>query len=239
MPRKKKHSFRVLKKGISRLSRWTMGVILLPLAWGLSLGLYQVAFSVTQSGWKTLWIYLVGAGFYFVIEKWVAKPMWLYVFGHESTHVVSGLLTGAKIHSFKATSKGGEVHLSKSNAFIALSPYILPFYTAVIILLYALVRHFWTHPYLLPSFQFLMGATLMFHISMTFSAVHHHQPDLKVLGLFLSGVLIFIGNILILGLLGVTLFQSAPKMRDYMKTVAKETGYAWVKIIEKGQEWIR
>src|SRR6185436_4042264 len=129
-------------------------------------------------------------------ERLLERPMWLYVFGHELTHAASGLLFGAKIHSFKAKSTGGEVRLSKSNAFIALSPYIFPVYALVLIAIYAVTRHWWDPPQLKPVFQFLLGLTVAFHAMLTFSAIHKHQTDLKVLGFFLSGVLIVFGNVL-------------------------------------------
>jgi hypothetical protein len=165
----------------------------------------------------------------------LTKPLWLYVVGHELTHVVSGLLSGAKIYSMKAGSKAGEVQLSKSNAFIALSPYVVPFYTAVLVALYAAAHRWWNPPAVLPTFQVLLGATLAFHFSLTFSAIHGQQSDLKVVGFFLSTVLIAIGNALILGVLAVSLFAKTPTLRHYFMETGRRTWSIWQSGFEFGK----
>ncbi len=182
---------------------------------------------VMQEGWRAWGLYAAGMLTYVLIERFVAKPMWLYVFGHELTHVVSGVLSGAKIHSFKAKSTGGEVRLSKSNAFIALSPYIFPLYALIMLGVYAITHHWWNPPQLFPVFQYLLGVAIAFHISLTISAIHKHQPDLKVLGHFLSGVLIALGNVLILAMLGMSLFSRTPTVRTFSTAVGSDTIHVW------------
>jgi hypothetical protein len=174
-------------------------------------------------------MYVIGAVVYIVIDFFIAKPMWMYVFGHELTHVISGIATGAKIHSFKASSKGGEVQMSKSNAFVALAPYIFPIYAGLLVAIYALARHWWASPALTASFQFLLGFTVAFHLFLTFHAIHGRQPDLKVLGLFLSIVLIGVANLLILGILGLSLFSRTPTARQYANAIGQETMLVWKK----------
>lgn len=153
--------------------------------------------------------------------------MWVYVFGHELTHAVSGMLMGAKVHSFKASARGGEVRLSKSNGFIALSPYIFPVYSIVILIIFAFCKRFWQDQRMDYVFQFLIGGTLAFHLSLTWSALHKHQTDLKVLGFLLSGVLILLGNSLILSFLGVFLFVGAPKPIQHLKSIGSESFSIW------------
>lgn len=199
-----------------------------------------------EEGLRAWWLYLAGILTYLAVERVLSRPMWLYVFGHEMTHALTGLLSGAKVHSFKAKSSGGEVRLSKSNAFIALSPYVIPIYLVGVALIYAMTRHWWNPPQLLPVFQFMLGLALAFHISLTISAVHRHQPDLKVLGFFLSGVLILMGNTLVLAFLGIGLFAKTPTFSTYAKSVGNETWDGWVKSagvlqrgIMRGYEYLR
>lgn len=92
-----------------------------------------------------------------------------------------------------------------------------------------MIRSFWVHPLLISFFQFLIGATLAFHWSFTAEAVHLHQPDLKMLGHLLSTVLILLGNILILGFLGVCLFKSAETFKFYGTEILQETAHVWKK----------
>jgi len=185
--------------------------------------------AVASEGVRSWWIYAAGAAVYLMIERWLHKPVWFYVLGHELTHALSGLLSGAKILSLKAGSKGGEVRLSKTNAFIALSPYIFPFYAILTLAAYSLIRNWWVHPHLTHGFQFLLGFTMAFHGSLTWGAIHRSQPDLRVLGLFLSGVLIAMGNLLILGVLVVSLFKKTPSLKQYFLTQKNETIFVWQK----------
>lgn len=180
-----------------------------------------------EEGVRSWWRYAVGAGGYLLVERLLKKPMWLYVVGHELTHAVSGLMSGAEVHSFKATSRGGEVRLSKSNLFIALSPYIVPLYAVIILGIYAFTNVFIPKREITWTFQVLLGAALAFHWSLTFTAFHSHQSDLKVVGFFLSGVLIALGNSLIIGVLGVTLFVKTPTLKDFSKSIVKESSHLW------------
>ncbi len=220
---------RALKKAIRRLSRWCLAIALVPLLWSLVHQLGRMMSALSAEGVRAWWLYAAGIGSYLAVEKILSRPMWLYVFGHELTHAVTGIMSGAKVHSFKAKSHGGEVELSKSNAFIALSPYVIPFYAVVVVLVYATVQHWWSHPALTPVFQFLLGAALAFHFSLTFSAIHSKQTDLKLKGFFLSGMLIAVGNALILGVLAVSLFRKTPSLTEFGIETTRETARIWMK----------
>lgn len=213
---------------MSRFARWSIALALLPCLWAVLHQTGRLVPALMDEGVNAWWLYFAGAASYIAFERLLTRPMWLYVFGHEMTHALTGMLSGAKVHSFKARSTGGEVRLSKSNAFIALSPYIVPLYLLVVVLIYTVTRRWWNPPQLLPAFQFLLGVALAFHISLTVSAVHRHQPDLKVLGLFLSGVLIVIGNTLIVAALGISLFTKTPTFSRYMRAVGEETWTGWL-----------
>lgn len=220
-------SFVAVKKGVRRVSYWAVAVALLPLLWGV---LHQTGLMIPallEEGVSSWWRYAAGAAVYLVAERLITKPMWLYVVGHELTHVLTGLMSGAKVHSFKAKSTGGEVRLSKSNAFIALSPYIVPLYALALAALYSLTRYIWNPPHLRPIFEFALGMAVAFHVSLTVSAIHKHQPDLKVLGHFLSAILIVLGNVVILAMFGISLFTRTPHLTEYGQNVLKDTATAW------------
>ena len=217
---------------LSRPVSWALALLLLPLVWGVIRQTALMGPHLLREGFRGWGVYAAGVLTYFVSERLITKPMWLYVFGHELTHALTGVLSGAKIHSFKAKSSGGEVHLSKSNAFIALSPYIIPLYALVLISAYAITRHWWNPPQLMPVFQFLLGLALAFHISLTISAVHRHQPDLKILGLFLSAVLIVLCNVMILAALGISLFSKTPTFSSFARAAGHDTMVAWSHCID-------
>lgn len=193
---------------------------------------------IVEEGWRSWWIYLAGVGFYCLLEMIFHKPMGVYVFGHELTHAISGLLSGAKVLKFKATPKGGEVQLSKSNVLVVLSPYVVPIYMVIILVSYAVLKIWFHQPELTYGFQFLTGATLAFHLSLTFAAIHRHQPDLKILGYFLSSILIWIGNALILAVLCISLFKRTPTFFQYGKALVQETLFLGKLALAYGVQWI-
>jgi hypothetical protein len=204
-----------------------LALALIPLLWAALRVTALMVPSVAAEGLARWGLYVAGALVYLLFERIVSRPMMIYVFSHELTHAISGFLSGARIHSFKATSKGGEVRLSKSNLFVALSPYIVPLYALFILLVYALVRIWYQNSPSIYVFQFLLGLTLAFHLSMTASAIHLKQPDLKIMGIFLSVVLIAIANTLILGVFCVSLFKKTPSIRVYGARLGGETVRAW------------
>jgi len=210
------------------LSKWFIAFALLPLVWASFYVLAMIAPTLIEDGWKVWWMYILGINIYILIEFIFKKPMWLYVIGHELTHAISGLLSGARVHRFKVSSRGGEVRLSKSNFFIALAPYVVPLYVLLVVAAYAIISHWYRGPTLTYGFQFMIGFTLAFHISLTYAAIHQHQPDLKILGMFLSMTLIAIGNAIVVAILCVALFKNTPTFREYLVTLREEAITAWV-----------
>jgi len=213
----------VIKKIYRRLFHWFIALCLLPVAFAALVVLWRMLCALGGAGWREWWIYAMGAGGYLLLEWLFKKPMWAYVVGHELTHAFTGVMTGAKVHSIEATARKGQVKLSKTNWFIAISPYIVPFYTLLLLGLYALLNHYWPQGWLTITFQLLMGASLAFHISLTIMAFHGRQTDLKVLGFVLSFVLIVLGNTLILGVLTVSLFGVTPPIAAYFSDLGKES----------------
>lgn len=130
---------------------------------------------------------LVGLGVWVVFYLQLPRPMWLYVLGHELTHAVSAWMCGARVQSFKVNSRGGEVRVNKSNAFIALSPYFLPIYSILWSLIMGLVHWRWGQAWwVMPLYQAGLGLTYGFHVTMTAVILRIRQPDL-------------VGRVLVLG----------------------------------------
>ena len=102
-----------LKKGIFKLFYWFLALALLPCVYAALKAFAVMVPSIGAEGINAWWVYLLGIGVYFLFERFLTKPMNVYVFGHELTHAITGILSGAKVHSFKSSSKGGEVRLSR------------------------------------------------------------------------------------------------------------------------------
>lgn len=143
----------------------------------------------------------LGVGGYFVFQVVFFRPLRTYVFGHELTHALAGLISGARLKSFSVGKNGGSVVLDKTNLVIVLAPYFVPLYTLLVCACWWLAGFFWqTAPYR-PWFLFLTGFTLSFHIALTVYALMQGQSDLDHFGPFFSGVVIVLVNCVVMVLL--------------------------------------
>ena len=158
----------------------------------------------------TTWVpFLSGAACWVVIYYLLPKPMWVYVFGHELTHVVWTWLFGGRVKKFKASASGGHVVVNKSNFVIALAPYFFPLYAVLVVLIFLAGHWFWNWHHYLVWFHLLLGAAYAFHVTLTWHILKHSQTDISEQGYLFSAVIIFLGNIAVL-LVGIPLL--APKV---------------------------
>ncbi len=126
------------------------------------------------------------------------RLLYLYVLGHELTHAVFVYACGGWISGIHFSTDGGYVMTNKSNILIALSPYFVPFWSVVLLLLHKLVSLCWEIPagdFLLMG---LLGMTWTFHIIWTVWMIPKDQPDLKEHGTFLSLMLIIFANLILI-----------------------------------------
>lgn len=146
------------------------------------------------------WIpFFAGAACWIVVFIFLPRPMWIYVVGHESTHVVWTWLFGGKVKKFKASSKGGHVVVTKDNFVISLAPYFFPFYAAVLVTIFIIGDLIWNwHQYYSPWFHLLLGAAYAFHITLTIEILKVQQTDITAHGYLFSSVVIFLGNAFVL-----------------------------------------
>lgn len=174
----------------SRLKRWLLTFGLLPLALGETWALVDVLGAASGVGF---WIPVgTGISVWLVIFFSLPRPMWLYVVGHELTHVLWALLFGGRVRSFKASRTGGYVILSKTNSLIALAPYFFPLYTALWVggLLGVCALVGWQVPVFWMHFGF--GVAYAFHVTLTVTVLRVRQPDLEGEGWLFSAVLIWL-----------------------------------------------
>lgn len=215
--------------GISaRMIRWGLALLLLPLCW-VTTWTFLARFShatIEQGFWQShqFWYFTVGA---LVMLGWfwsgLAQPffLYLYVFGHELTHAVFVKCFGGKVLDIEWSSEGGYVTTDKSNWVISLSPYFVPFWSVIAVIGYVVSSVFVE---ILPLgnlvFYGCIGATWAFHLAWTLWMIPRDQPDLQDNGTFLSLVLIYFGNLVVLiTLLCVASPSPTESLRDF--------GYLW------------
>jgi len=180
-----------------------LAIALLPVCVGAVSALWMVLRASGDA--DQIWVpALAGALCWIVVFLLLPKPMLVYVFGHELTHAIWTWLFGGRVKKFKASSKGGHVVVTRSNFLIALAPYFFPVYAIIVILLFLLGHRIWNWRHYIAWFHLFLGAAYAFHVTLTWHILKHDQSDITDQGYLFSGVVIFIGNMLVL-LVGIPL----------------------------------
>ncbi|HEY5297807.1 MAG TPA: hypothetical protein VIK59_07765 [Verrucomicrobiae bacterium] len=186
--------------------KFILAILLLPICLGSAMALWKVLRASGSA--DTTWIpFLAGAACWMVIFFLLPKPMWIYVFGHEFTHVLWTWLFGGKVKKMKVASSGGHVIISKTNFIIALAPYFFPLYAVIVIAVFATGHLIWNWRSYFVYFHLLVGAAYAFHVTLTFHALQTRQSDITAHGYLFSAVIIFLGNVWVL-LFGIPLLTA-------------------------------
>jgi hypothetical protein len=182
-------------------AKTVIAVLLLPFCAGAVSALIRVV--RTAGSADTFWVaFIGGAACWLVVFLLLPKPMLVYVFGHELTHVLWTWLFGGRVKRFKASARGGHVVVSKTNFLIVLAPYFFPLYVVLVVALFALGNLWFGWERHLVWFHMLSGAAYAFHVTLTWHVLQTRQSDITSQGWLFSAVIIFLGNIsaLLIGL---------------------------------------
>ncbi|MGA0846081.1 MAG: hypothetical protein ACO3RV_06025 [Luteolibacter sp.] len=194
---------------LRRPLRWMLGLLLLPLCW-VTTWTFLSRFSqatLERGFWSTaeFWYFAVGAlsmiGWFW---SGLARSffLYLYVLGHELTHVVFVWFCRGRVTDIHVSAKGGYITTNKTNLLIALSPYFVPFWSVACAILYVIVKlAIRPGPSWDLGFYTLMGVTWTFHMVWTLWMIPRDQPDLRQNGTFLSMVIIYLANVIVLAAL--------------------------------------
>jgi hypothetical protein len=178
-----------------------LALALLPCLVGVGRAGVFLLSKATDAQWPWLDVALFALGFSTLFFAYLCLPRgnWFYVLGHETTHAVAVLLSGGKVSGFKVSSQGGHVISDRNSPWIALSPYFIPFYPALIGLIWISIL-FFQPKWVSYDWAFLLiwGASWGFHFCHTLSLLKTRQPDFASQGYFFSFVIIALLNLLIL-----------------------------------------
>ncbi|MEO7297268.1 MAG: hypothetical protein ABI042_01680 [Verrucomicrobiota bacterium] len=199
-----------------------IAIVLLPICLGSFRTLWLV-FHGAGSADQTWVPLLAGAACWICIFVLLPKPMLIYVFGHEFTHVLWTWLVGGKVKKFKATSKGGHVVVTKTNFLIALAPYFFPVYVALLVLIFAMGHLIWNWRAIAVWFHLLVGAAYAFHVTLTGHILKTRQTDITQQGYLFSAVIIYLGNVSVL-LVGLPLLTARVDLFTMLGWWAECTG---------------
>ncbi|MDB4662871.1 hypothetical protein OAE61_04490 [Verrucomicrobiales bacterium] len=186
--------------------KFFIGLLLLPVVW-VSIETFFVSFghaAKVGAFWRTgeFWFFTIGAIVWTVIFcSWRHRYMvYLYVAGHEYTHAFFVLLCRGNVAEVKISSAGGHILTNRNNFLISLSPYFFPFYTIILITLWALVEWLFfdftdAHRQILFG---LIGLTWAFHLTFTIWMIRREQPDVDQNGKLFSFSMIAVVNMLVI-----------------------------------------
>jgi hypothetical protein len=198
-----------------------VAILLLPFCVGLARAVWGVIEASGQA--DTFWVSaLAGAACWLVIYLLLPRPMWIYVLGHELTHVIWTWLFGGKVRRFRTTPRGGHVLVTKNNFFISLAPYFFPIYVFLVVGFGGLASLVWPWNLLQAWFHLLLGAAYAFHLTLTGHILKSQQQDITEQGILFSLVILWCGNLLLL-LVGLPLLTQRTGLLDALQACWRET----------------
>ena len=152
-----------------------------------------------------VWYALMGAAVWIVLgcsRLFTTSLLYLYVLGHELTHVLAVYCSRGSVSKFNASLDGGYIQTDKNNLFISLSPYFLPLWGMLWGLVWGIVHIFWPTITCEALLYSGLGFWWCFHLFWTAWIIPKDQPDLAGNGTFFSLILVYFANLLLfLGLL--------------------------------------
>ena len=191
-----------------RVFHWLLAFAIMPFCFVTVVTLFQKAGEAKTLGafWKSSeFVYLItGVGLmigWFLVGVVNNLFLYLYVLGHEMTHAFFVYCCFGRVSDMKVSLDGGYIMTNKSNILIALSPYFVPFWSAVAITIEVILSFFWDIPYLDSVLIGVIGATWCFHIIWTVWMIPKDQPDLREHGTFFSLMVIIFANLILLSMM--------------------------------------
>jgi hypothetical protein len=217
---------------LNKILKASLGIFILPVCAGVSLSFYEHLSQIKIMSYYQQKYFILGMISYLIVHAVVFKPSYLYVLSHELMHAIATLLSGGRVRSIKVSSKGGSVKTTKSNMFIALSPYFFPLYTIIVALLWLGFKFLLKTDINYGLFMFAIGFTLVFHIVLTIDFLKIRQTDLLQAGYFFSICLIYIINVTIVGLIFSFLFKNMVFL-EFLQSSYVKTSAIYVKIFRQ------
>ena len=147
------------------------------------------------------WFFTLGAVLWLIAFFGLPRPVIIYVFGHELTHVLWVWLMGGRVSKFRVSGDGGHIVTNRTNFLIALAPYFFPLYSVLVIAAYGIASLFFN---VAPYGQLLyatLGISWAFHLTFTCWMIPKNQTDLSDHGTFFSLVFIYVMNLVLLSTL--------------------------------------
>ena len=212
-----------------RLAYLLAGLLLLPLCVAVTRTVITLVLALRVTGTEEVsrgaWWLAGGFALWMAAFFLLSRPMRTYVLAHELTHALWGMAMGARVSKLRVSKQGGSVTLSKTNFLVTLAPYFFPLYTVLVILAHAVTGLFVDTRTYEPLWLGLVGASWGFHLTFTMHALAQPQPDIAAHGRLFSYAVIYIMNVLGIGLWIVAV--GAPAWTLFASSLATESMAAY------------
>lgn len=200
-----------------RIIKFLIGLLLLPLGVAATWAVVDLLRSVNLASGAELgpgaWWLAGGFMFWLVLYTVMPRPVRSYVLAHELTHALWAWAMGSRVSGIRVGSEGGYVEVDRVNVWITLAPYFFPLYTALVLLVHGGLSMFYDLSVYEPFWLALVGLTWSFHLTFTLSTLRTHQPDIQAHGRLFSYTLIYLLNLLGVGLWIVA--AGSPQLGDF------------------------
>ena len=207
---------------MKRFGKFLLGLLLVPACVAATRAVLKLILALRPlEGFSfSAWSFVGGFVFFVMLYLLLPAPMKIYVLAHELTHALWGIAMGARASKLRASADGGSVTLSKTNVLITLAPYFFPLYTVLLLITYLVCAHFFDLRAYRPVWYALLGVTWAFHLVFTLHALRQRQPDIMEHGRIFSWTLIYLINMLTLGVWICVL--AAPTLADFGQRLLNE-----------------
>ena len=223
-----------------RLARFFIGLLLLPACVAATQAVVSLARLAQVASDSivppTAWAFAGGVALWLVVFFTLPRPVRTYVLAHELTHALWGTLMGEKVLGMSVSAQKGSVTLSGSNFLITLAPYFFPLYTVLVIIGYNLLALFYDLNDYYLCWLALVGLTWGFHLTFTLSSLLQRQTDIKECGHLFSYTIIYLFNILGMGLWIVAV--SSPTLEQFIRLIGVDLARLAVLVWKQACFWI-
>jgi hypothetical protein len=196
-----------------------IGIGFIPIAWIVSQSLVTILQAAAHNPkalhfWQVhefimLALGALGCLTVFVVTRMIwgfPRPLRPYVWSHEMMHGVWAWLSGGRVRELKGWSyEGGYIVTDKYNFWIALVPYIYPFYSIPVLAAWGVAGMLGMDWEYRTWFLAALGWTWMYHVAFTIWMLPKGQTDFLGPGRIFSLVWIWLLNAVLLSLFAVML----------------------------------
>ena len=170
--------------------------------------------------------FLIGIACFLLVKKMIRRtPLWtlLWVFEHESIHLLFGLLCLKLPNRWSVTRKGGCVGFDRGfNWMITLAPYVFPLIPFLAFVCFQLLTTcVELDAWMLPA---VMGFATAMHVAFTWVESHRRQPDIKRLGAVFSLLVVPTMHCVFLGIVLALSSSSATRPFESIATQLMHIG---------------